>query len=54
MEDTPHQRLVTHVTTHLSAEHPGPVVEIGFIPNFRPREFALVFDSFPSWLLAME
>jgi hypothetical protein len=34
--------------------NPGRIVETGFIPNFRPREFAVVFDSFPSWLLAME
>jgi hypothetical protein len=54
LNDTIRQRSLTQVSTHLSVEYPGRVMEIGFIPNFRPQEFALVFDSFPSWLLATE
>jgi hypothetical protein len=54
LNSTARQRLVPRVTTHSSVTNPGRVVETGFIPNFRPREFALVFDGFPSWLLAME
>jgi hypothetical protein len=37
-----------------STAHPGQVVEVGFIPNFVPIEFALEFEGFPLWLLALE
>ena len=44
----------TAVTTNWSLEHLGRVVEVGFLPNFRPRPFALHFERFPIWLLALE
>jgi hypothetical protein len=34
--------------------HPGRLVEVGFIPNFEPREFAIHFEGFPLWLLSIE
>jgi len=34
--------------------HPGRLVEVGFIANFEPREFAIHFEDFPLWLLALE
>jgi hypothetical protein len=34
--------------------HPGRVVEVGYLPNFTPRRFALYFETFPIWLLALE
>jgi hypothetical protein len=37
-----------------SMMYPGRLVEVGFIANFEPREFAIYFVSFPLWLLALE
>jgi hypothetical protein len=37
-----------------STLHPGRQVEVGFLPNYEPREFAIHFEGFPLWLLAME
>jgi hypothetical protein len=37
-----------------SDRHPGRLVEVGFIANFEPREFAIHFEDFPLWLLALE
>jgi hypothetical protein len=37
-----------------SDAHPGRVMELGFIPNFEPRDFAIAFEGFPLWLLSLE
>jgi hypothetical protein len=42
------------VTTRVSVAHPGRVVELGFIPTFEPREFSMLFEDFPIWILALE
>jgi hypothetical protein len=42
------------VITKFSTDHPGRVVEVGYIPNFAPQKFALYFEGFPHWLLALE
>ena len=44
----------TPVVTRRSEEHPGRMVEIGFLPSFHPRPFALHFERFPIWLLSLE
>jgi hypothetical protein len=37
-----------------SIEHPGRLAEVGFIPTFKPHEFAIYFEDFPIWVLALE
>jgi hypothetical protein len=34
--------------------HPGRMVETGILPNYEPWDFALHFEGFPIWLLALE
>ena len=42
------------VVTQESDQHPGRVVEVGFIENYQPQRFALLSEGFPMWLLALE
>jgi hypothetical protein len=37
-----------------STLHPGCQVKVGVLPNYAPWEFAIYFEGFPLWLLAME
>jgi hypothetical protein len=46
--------LANHAPTTAVTAHPGRVVEVGYLPNFTPREFAIYFKTFPIWLLALE
>jgi hypothetical protein len=36
------------------AVHPGRLVESGVVPTSKAQEFAMVFESFPIWLLTLE
>lgn len=37
-----------------SLTHPGRLVEVGFIPNFKPLESAILFDGFPLWIIMLK
>jgi hypothetical protein len=44
----------TPLRVHHSISHPARVVEVGFVPAFKPRKFTLLFELFPISLLATE
>ena len=37
-----------------SSEHPGHMVEIGFVPHYKPKRVAVLAEGLPVWLFALE